>query len=396
MGLNTTPSANRLHIGIYGKRNSGKSSLINALTNQDSALVSPVAGTTTDPVYKAMEVRGIGACVFIDTAGFDDQGELGELRIERTKQAVAKTDIAILVFTSDDWELEEEWFQLLKAQKTPIIPVINKADMLEKTDELFTKIKNQFQEEPIIVSAKNRGGIDLLLTALTRSIPESYQQDSITGHLVKKGDVVLLVMPQDSEAPKGRLILPQVQTIRDLIDNECISINTTPAQMEATIEKLKEPPSLIITDSQVFQEVYAKKPKESRLTSFSILFAGYKGDLSSFLDGAKVLEKLNEKSKVLIAEACTHAPLSEDIGRVKIPNLLRKKISDEIQIDIVSGSDFPKDISEYDLIVHCGGCMFNKKYLLSRIEQAKIAKVPITNYGVLLAKLNGILDKISI
>jgi [FeFe] hydrogenase H-cluster maturation GTPase HydF len=395
MSLNSTPSANRLHIGIFGKRNSGKSSLINALTNQEVALVSDYAGTTTDPVYKAMEVRGIGACTFIDTAGFDDEGELGNLRIEKTKQAVLKTEIAILVFTDTDLTLEKEWYSLLKEHNIPVIAVINKADCLENIDVISQEIKKTFKLTPLVVSSVTKSGIDTLLDELVRNVPEGYQNESITGHLVHPGDVVMLVMPQDSEAPKGRLILPQVQTTRDLLDNRCVIISITPEQMPNALKSLKEPPNLIITDSQAFQTVYRLAPKESKLTSFSILFASHKGDLPTFVEGANAIDKLNENSHVLIAEACTHAPLSEDIGRVKIPMMLRKKYGEGIKITIVSGVDFPADVTPYDLIVHCGGCMFNKKYLLSRIERARKSGVPITNYGVLLAKLNGILDKIT-
>lgn len=397
MSLNNTPNSSRLHIGIFGKRNSGKSSLINALTNQDISLVSEIKGTTTDPVYKAMEVRGVGACIFIDTAGFDDDGELGKLRIEKTKQALLKTDIAIIIFTEEDFDLEFKWFSLFKEQNTPVIAVINKADILENTNTIKVKISEKFKLNPITVSAYEKSGIDDLLFEISRNIPENFHQESITSHLVNEGDVVLLVMPQDNEAPKGRLILPQVQTIRDLIDNKCISINTTPDMMESAINKLKNPPKLIITDSQVFKEVYEKKPKESKLTSFSVLFASHKGDLKTFVQGANAIDNLNQNSHILIAEACTHAPLSEDIGRVKIPMMLRKKYGESIKIDIISGVNFPttEELKKYDLIIHCGGCMFNKKYVLSRISQAKKANVPITNYGVLIAKMKNILDMIS-
>jgi len=396
MDLNQTPSANRLHIGIFGKRNSGKSSLINAITNQDVALVSEIAGTTTDPVYKAMEVRGIGACTFIDTAGFDDEGTLGELRIWRTKQAVKKTELAILMFTDEDITLEKEWFSLLKEQKTPVITVINKADILENTEAISQKIRDELKVKPRILSTKIQADIDALLSELVRNVPESFQASSITGHLVRKGDVVMLVMPQDSAAPKGRLILPQVQTTRDLLDNNCIIISIKPEEIESALSSLKALPDLVITDSQVFKEVYEKIPRECRLTSFSVLFAAHKGDIHAFVDGSKAIDLLNENSSILIAEACTHAPVTEDIGRVKIPNMLKKKYGESIKIDIVSGVDFPEDVSKYDLIIHCGGCMFNKKYILSRISQAEMQGTPITNYGVLLAKLNGILDKISV
>lgn len=395
MTLNETPSANRIHIALYGRRNAGKSSLINALTNQDAALVSAIAGTTTDPVYKAMEVRGLGACVFIDTAGFDDEGELGRLRTEKTMQTIAKADIALIVCADSDLTEEAAWMKRLKQANIPTLVVVNKADLPE-TDGLAIKANSVLGIPPLVVSAKTREGIPALLTALARLLPADYDSASITGGLVKEGDVVMLVMPQDSEAPKGRLILPQVQTIRELLDRKCISINVTPDTMEGALAALKAPPALIITDSQAFAAAYAKKPPESLLTSFSVLFAAHKGDLNAFTAGANAIDRLNESSRVLIAEACTHAPLSEDIGRVKIPTLLRKKYGEQIQIDIVSGANFPDDLSCYNLIVHCGGCMFNRKYLLSRIEKAQAAGVPITNYGVLLAKLNGILNKIAL
>ena len=393
--LNQTPNANRLHIAIYGRRNSGKSSLINALTNQQVALVSDIAGTTTDPVYKAMEVRGLGACVFIDTAGFDDEGALGELRMQKTRETLPKADIAIMLFSDTDFSLEKSWLEALKSSGVPVIAVVNKSD-LQDPAPLMERIRTELSLSPLAVSAVDRTGIPALLAELTRALPEGYGAESITGRLVKDGDVVMLVMPQDSEAPKGRLILPQVQAIRDLLDNRCISINVTPDTMEGALAALKAPPDLIITDSQAFKTVYEKAPKESKLTSFSVLFAAYKGDLDAYVRGAQAVERLNSQSHVLIAEACTHAPLSEDIGRVKIPNLLRKKYGKDMDIQVVSGADFPDDLTPYDLIVHCGGCMFNRKYLLSRIARAEEARVPITNYGVLLAKLNGILDSITL
>ncbi len=394
MSLNSTPNSNRLHIGIYGKRNSGKSTLINSITNQESALVSDIAGTTTDPVYKAMEVKGIGACVFIDTAGFDDVGDLGQLRIEKTELALKKTDIAIMVFTDLDLSIEKAWIEKLKKQSTPIVAIINKADTVD-VSTLSKKIIAEFKLTPLIVSGTKKVGIDEILSELVRHVPADYDTASITGHLVQDGDVVMLVMPQDSAAPKGRLILPQVQTTRDLLDNNCVIVSCTPDTFDVALSSLKEPPNLIITDSQVFDIIHKKTPKESKLTSFSVLLAGSKGDLDEFIKGANRLDNLTATSHILIAEACTHAPLSEDIGRVKIPMMLKKKYGETLGITIMSGIDFPKDLSKYDLIIHCGGCMFNKKYLISRIESAKSANVPITNYGVLIAKLNGILDKIT-
>ena len=395
MDLASTPRANRLHIGIFGRRNYGKSSLINAITGQPVALASPIAGTTTDPVYKAMEIHGIGPCMLIDTAGFDDEGDLGKLRMEKTQEAMEKTDIAILLFCSLDFSLESKWVEAFQKRKCPIIPVVSRADTLEDADKIAKAIQDTFGLTPITVSAKENTGIRQLIDALIRNIPEGYEQESIVGGLVRPGDLVLLVMPQDIQAPKGRLILPQVQTIRDLLDQQCLVMSVTTEQLPAALAALSAPPPLIITDSQVFGQVYAQKPLQSRLTSFSVLMAGYKGDLKAFIEGASAVDRLTTNSRVLIAEACTHAPLQEDIGRVKIPRLLRQKVGSALQIDMVSGTAFPEDLSPYDLIIHCGACMFNRKYVLSRIEKARQAGVPITNYGVVLAKLAGILDKIS-
>lgn len=395
MSLTNTPSANRLHIGLFGKRNSGKSSLINALTNQDTALVSGVAGTTTDPVYKAMEIHGIGPCMFIDTAGFDDGGELGEMRVQKTKEALLKTDVALLLFSGDDFTLELEWLESLRKNKTPVIAVVNKADLLEDAGAFCWKVENQSKLKPALVSAKSGAGVKALIETIVREMPEGFESESITGHLVSPNDVVLLVMPQDIQAPKGRLILPQVQTIRDLLDHKCVVVSTTVDLLEQSLETLKKPPKLIITDSQAFQPVYEKKPLESLLTSFSVLFAEYKGDIQEFVKGAEAIDSLTEQSHVLIAEACTHAPLAEDIGREKIPRALKKRFGDRLNVSVVSGVNFPEDLSGYDLIIHCGACMFNRKYVLSRIERAKSQGVPITNYGVALAKLTGILSKIT-
>ena len=395
MSLNDTPRSDRLHIGIFGRTNSGKSSLINTLTQQNIALVSNVAGTTTDPVYKSMEIHGIGPCVFIDTAGFDDTGDLGCLRIEKTGEALKKTDIALMVFSGPPLPVEEKWMQTLKASKIPIITVLNKCDTPIPA-QAAGQIEAISGTAPIRVSATLGTGIDALRQALIRALPQDYEAYSITGELVQNGDTVLLVMPQDIQAPKGRLILPQVQTLRELLDKKCTVISCTTDRLSATLDALKAPPKVIITDSQVFKTVYEQKPKESRLTSFSVLFAGYKGDMDYFVKSAQAIGKLTQASRVLIAEACTHAPLSEDIGREKIPAMLRKRVGQELQIDMVSGQDFPKDLSSYDLIIHCGACMFNRKYVLSRIEDAKKYNVPMTNYGITIASLQGILDKIDI
>lgn len=394
MNLNDTPRSNRLHIGIFGKRNSGKSTLINAITGHNTALVSDVAGTTTDPVYKTMEINGIGPCVLIDTAGFDDEGELGHMRVEKTRLALEKTDIALIVCSNEDISKELEWIDLFKKRKTPYIIIINKADQITNAEYIAQLFEEATKEKPLIISAKNKTGIQNIREEIMRKLPEDYDAIGITGNLVGENDTVLLVMPQDIQAPKGRLILPQVQTLRELLDKKCIVSSCTTDKLDQALANFVKPPKLIITDSQVFKIVYEKKPKESMLTSFSVLFANHKGDIQYYAESAAAIEQLTENSKVLIAEACTHAPLTEDIGREKIPRMLRKKVGEGLNIDIVSGSDFPTDLTQYDLIIQCGACMFNRKYVLNRIEQAKDQKVPMTNYGVAIAYLTGILEKI--
>lgn len=393
MSLTNTPNANRLHIGLFGKRNSGKSSLLNAMTHQELAVVSDTAGTTTDPVYKAMEIHGIGPCMFIDTAGFDDTGELGALRVAKTKDALRKTDVALMVFTDDNFTQEDLWMNLLKKQNTPVVAIVGKSDLSE-AGRLADEVAQRYQVEPLLVSVKTGEGVDSIVPAIIRRIPEDFESPGIVGHLVSPQDVVMLVMPQDIQAPKGRLILPQVQTIRDLLDNKCVVVSSTAEQFEGALHALSAPPKLIITDSQVFPLVSQKKPEASLLTSFSVLFAKHKGDISAFVQGAQAIDRLGEDSRVLIAEACTHAPLSEDIGRVKIPQMLRKRFGESLSIDIVSGVDFLEDVSGYDLIIHCGACLFNRKYMLSRVRQAQRQGVPITNYGVAIAKLTGILEQV--
>lgn len=426
--LNETPSSNRLHIGIFGKTNSGKSSFINAFTGQNVSIVADVAGTTTDPVYKPMEINPLGACVIIDTAGFDDETELGAAREEKTFLAAEKADIAIIVVAGSETpktiESELKWDKYFKEKKTPVLYVVNKTDQYPEESRLLADdIREATGNDVVLMSCaqilsrcevtkdkednenignKTKGAglsdneqIKQIKAALTRMLPENYGADFITGDLVSDGDLVLLVMPQDIQAPKGRLILPQVQTLRELLDKKCLVMSVTTDKLTDVLTRLTEPPKLIITDSQVFDYVYKNKPEESMLTSFSVLFAAYKGELPYYMQGAKAIDKLTEDSKVLIAECCTHAPLAEDIGRVKIPNMLRKRVGQGLTIDLVSGTDFPEDPSGYDLIIQCGACMFNRKYVLSRIDSAKAKNVPMTNYGVTIAHVTGILDKIS-
>lgn len=398
MSLQDTPRAERLHIGLYGARNSGKSSLINALTGQKTALVSDVAGTTTDPVYKAMELFGVGPVVFIDTAGYDDEGELGTQRVEKTKEAARRTDIA-LILISDEAEIEKaaEWKKRFSEAKTPAILILSQCDTKEDGGRaLAKKIKAVVGELPLCVSAENGEGTEAIRKMILEKLPEDYEAVSLTGDLVEPGDTVLLVMPQDIQAPKGRLILPQVQTIRDLLDRSCVVISVTTEKLDAALEALREPPSLIITDSQVFPVVYAKKPKGSRLTSFSVLMAHYKGDIPYFAKSVENLENLPKNARILIAEACTHNTIDGDIGRIKIPAKLRQLLGDGITVDVVAGADFPDDLTPYDLVIHCGACMFNRRYVLSRVAQAKKQGVPMTNYGIILARFAGILDRIEL
>ncbi|ORU01292.1 putative GTP-binding protein [Anaerovibrio sp. JC8] len=403
--LNSTPNANRLHIGIFGRTNSGKSSLINLISGQNTSIVSDVAGTTTDPVYKAMEIHPLGACVIIDTPGIEDHSVLGAQRLEKTRLAMEKTDIAVLVFPGNGQKDFSEEYKLLDyfhGKNIAVLCLINSFGEEEPTDALNKEIGGRIHPNKDVLltvdcdgdKADRKTQRDKVVVALSKVMPEDYDEAFITGQLVKEDDVVLLVMPQDIQAPKRRLILPQVQTIRELLDRKCTVVSTTTDKLELTLSRLKEAPQLIITDSQAFKLVFEHKPAASRLTSFSVLFAAYKGDLKYYVEGAHHIDSLTEKSRVLIAECCTHAPLAEDIGRVKIPRLLRQRFGEGLQVDVVSGTDFPQELTKYDLIIQCGGCMFNRRYVLSRIERAREMAVPMTNYGVTIAHLTGILDKI--
>lgn len=396
--LNETPSANRLHIGIFGKTNSGKSSFINAFSGQKVSIVADIAGTTTDPVYKPMEIYPLGPCVLIDTAGFADEGELGALRMEKTKLAAQKTDAGIILFSGRDMKEELDWFRYFKEKNTPVIPVLSKADTYEQEEKSFliSQIKKETGVTPCCISSVTGEGIQEIKENLTRCIPEGYGNRMITGNLVSAGDLVLLVMPQDIQAPKGRLILPQVQTLRELLDKKCRVMSVTTDQFTGALEVLAAPPKLIITDSQVFSYVYERKPSASMLTSFSVLFAAYKGDIHYYVEGAKAIDTLHADSRVLIAECCTHAPLQEDIGRVKIPRMLKKRFGDTLTVDLVSGTDFPEDLTGYDLVIQCGACMFNQKYVMYRIDRAKKQQIPMTNYGVAIAHLSGILPYVKV
>ena len=392
----------RTHIGIFGPRNAGKSSLVNLLTSQEVSIVSNVAGTTTDPVSKPIEINGLGACVFIDTAGYDDYGALGEMRVTKTKEVLKRCDIAIFLIPSTIFEEKEKlqeatkWFTLIKERSKTLLVVNHFADVKNETEHKKCDVEKLFGvSEYIEINIAQKQGRDEVLKAIG-FVQSQYQQEiSIVTHLVKPTETVVLVMPQDIQAPKGRLILPQVQTIRELLDYGCTTICTTTAKLAQTLDSLKNAPALIVTDSQDFKTVYELKPEETKLTSFSVLFARWKGDIDEFIRGAEALSSLNANSKVLIAEACTHAPLAEDIGREKIPALIHKKINPNVKFDIVSGHDWNVDLSQYDLIIHCGACMFNRTQMLNKIKDVKFHKTKITNYGITIAYLNGIIDKIT-
>ena len=399
----TTARSNRYHIGIFGRRNVGKSTLLNALTGQDVAIVSDVAGTTTDTVWKNIELPGIGAAVIGDTAGFDDIGELGSMRNERTRRAAQQIDMALILVNGkpDEATYELEWRDFFKNADIPTIFVLTKCDdgndesqkLKDESSELWS---NVFNQEVIEVSAKENKGIDILLSKMASLYSNDDNLDDITYSLVKAGDVVVLVMPQDASAPKGRLIQPQVVTLRNLLDKHALALCCAPEELPQMLKNLNNPPSLIITDSQVFAQVQPLTPKETKLTSFSVLMARHKGDIDTFREGADALMALPRNGKVLIAEACSHIPQNEDIGRVKLPKMLRKKFGEELQIDIVSGNDFPEDLSQYDLIIHCGACMFTRRHVLSRVRRAKAQNIPITNYGIAIAALTDILNKVTI
>ena len=394
--FNKTPQSERVHIALFGRRNAGKSSLINALTGQQVALVSDVPGTTTDPVSKAMEILPIGPCVIIDTAGFDDVGKVGKLRIERTRQVIKQADIAIVVVAeTGNLDMEISWTRMLKQANVPYLSVLNKVDLMSEAPSptLLNGIAKRLGCDVIPISALHGSGINLVRTTMAGLLPDSGDQ-SLTGNLARSGDTVMLVMPQDPQAPKGRLILPQVQTLRDLMDKGCIAVCCGTNDIDRTLTSLREPPRLIITDSQVFDVVEEKKPQDSLLTSFSVLMAAHKGDINYFAQSAAAIERLTDQSRVLIAEACTHAPLAEDIGREKIPRMLRGRAGQGLAVDIVAGKDFPDDVSGYDLVIHCGGCMFNRHFMLQRVEQCRAQGVPMTNYGIAIAQIKGILNKV--
>ena len=384
----------RTHIAILGRCNAGKSTLVNRITGQDTSIVSDTRGTTTDPVQKAIEINGLGAAIIIDTPGIDDDTLLGNERVARIGKVLDKTDIAVILLTDEECDAERTLIEECRVREIPVLVALAHIDRIADYPTLQATLSEQLGREVIAISALTGEGIDLLMQRIVALRPT--EERLITEGLCQAGDCVLLVMPQDKSAPKGRLIQPQVQTIRELLDRGCTPICCTPDRMPQALEALATPPRLIITDSQAFAEVYKLKPEASALTSFSILFARYKGDIHLFTEGAKALNTLTASSRILIAEACTHTPQHEDIGRVKLPRLLRKRFGETLHIDIVSGNDYPEELTPYDLVIHCGACMFNRKHVLSRIERARQQGVPITNYGIVLAALTGTLSHLSL
>ena len=374
------------------RTNAGKSAMLNCLARQDVAIVSNTPGTTTDPVQKPMELTGMGAVVIIDTPGLDDNTTLGKERMARTSKMLDRTDIAVVLFTDEGIDTELSIIEECRTREIPVVVALNQVDRVANREALIARIEEATKLKAIATSTTTGEGIEALREAIINTRPA--EERLITEGFCKAGDRVLLVMPQDKSAPKGRLIQPQVQTIRELLDRGCVPICCTPDRMAEALAALATPPELIITDSQAFNEVYQLKPEASTLTSFSILFARYKGDIALFTEGVKALKGISEASRILIAEACSHTPQNEDIGRVKLPRLLRKKYGEGLTIDIVGGADYPEDLTPYDLVIHCGACMFNRKHVLSRVERARQQGVAITNYGVILAALTGILDRV--
>lgn len=396
-----TPRGNRVHIAIYGRTNAGKSSLINKITNQDISLVSETRGTTTDPVYKAMELLPIGPVVFIDTAGIDDTTELGELRVKKTKEILNKMDIALLLISTEvlleeqDLSYEKEWIREIKKREKPFIVILNKMDLVpeEKAQELIDRVKEELECEVSTVATSREESIQRIKAKLIEYAPKIVIEEKLIGDKIKVGDRVLLVAPQDIQAPKGRLILPQVQVIRDILDNGGIPTVVTLDNLKEGLAIFQGRPDLVITDSQVFKAVDEVLDRDVPLTSFSIIMARAKGDLDTLYRGAKRINELKDGDRVLIAEACTHHQLKGDIAREKLPMLLQKRAGN-IVIDNCSGKDFPEDISKYSLVIHCGSCMLNRAETMSRLGVCSGQEIPITNFGMAIAEINGILDRV--
>jgi [FeFe] hydrogenase H-cluster maturation GTPase HydF len=392
--MQRTPKGFRLHIGIFGRRNAGKSSLLNALTRQNVSIVSEVAGTTTDPVEKPMELLPIGPVLFIDTAGVDDIGSLGELRVDKTRQVFDRTDIGLVVCPEGRFdEFEQGLLDELESRGTPAVLVFNKADLGTPSEELLAKLQEK-KTSHCIVTATTGKGIGDLREALIRGVPEEHMSPpAIVADLLPAGGLAMLVVPIDKEAPKGRLILPQVQTIRDLLDADQYAMVVKERELRDALDRLKRPPSLVVTDSQAFLKVSADTPPEIPMTSFSILFARQKGNLARMVAGAATIERLGPGDPILIAESCSHHPITEDIGRVKIPRWLEQYVGGQLDITHVQGHDFPDDPSPYKLIVHCGACMWNRREMLTRITRCEEAGAALTNYGLAIAYTLGVFER---
>lgn len=388
------PKTFRLHIGIFGRRNAGKSSILNTLTQQDVSIVSEVAGTTTDPVEKPMELLPLGPVLFIDTAGIDDIGDLGEKRIAKTMAVFDRTDLGVIVTNFNDWgEYEEKLMGELKDRDIPFIVVFNKTDLYPEDVSIGSSL-DSVKLKYVLTSATSNTGISDLRQALLKSAPADFiERPTILSDLVGPGEAAVLVVPIDKEAPKGRLILPQVQSIRDLLDNDSFSLVVKERELREALSRFNKPPKLVVTDSQAFLKVAADTPPEIPMTSFSILFARFQGDLLEMVKGAMAIDQLKTGDKVLIAEACSHHPIGEDIGSVKIPRWLMQYVGGKLEIDNMQGHDFPPNLSEYKLIIHCGACMWNRREMLSRIMKARQAGVPITNYGLTIAYSLGIFER---
>lgn len=388
--INQTPKALRLHIGVFGDTNAGKSTFINAVTGQNIALTSPVAGTTTDPVFKPMELLPLGPVVFVDTAGLDDKSELGKIRIQKSMEQLEICDAAVLVISSESRNAcsLKEYVDMVKSKKIPYIIVINEINGKKLI------LDSDFYENIIIADLNNKNDIDNIKEALIDLLKDKIDDPVLTADLVHPGDLVMLTAPQDIQAPKGRLILPEVQVLRDLLDNKCMVMTVTSDNIRNALNNLKNPPALVVTDSQIFKEVNEIIPKNIPLTSFSLLMAKIKGDIKSLIHGAEAIDELNDNDKVLILESCSHHAMDDDIARIKIPNLLRKYTGKNLIIDNISGQNIDINIKDYKLAVHCGGCMINRKAMLKKQRQFEDAGIPMTNFGVCIAYMNGMLKRI--
>ncbi len=393
MGLTDTPRGMRLHIGIFGRRNVGKSSLLNAITRQDVSIVSDFAGTTTDPVEKPMELLPLGPVLFIDTAGIDDYGALGALRARRTMQVFERTDLGVLVTEAGSWgEYEDGILDEFRTRQTPTVVVFNKSDLVGRPAPV-TRLQELKIQPVLTVASEGRGILDFRQALLDTAPPDFIDNPTILGDLVSAGELALLVVPIDKEAPRGRLILPQVQCIRDLMDSDALALMVKERELSTAFAAVRQSPKLVVTDSQAFLKVAADTPREVPMTSFSILFARFKGDLTSQVEGTLAVDDLKAGARILIAEACSHHPIAEDIGRVKIPRWLRQYVGGRLEIEHVQGHDFPDDPGEWDLVIHCGACSFNRREMLGRIMRCRQAGVPITNYGLVIAYSLGIFER---